>query len=441
MNIEDIKQINYSQFSADSKELEAFSTENFDPEVQSRVLDIIDNVRKNGDTALFDYTKRFDGVDLSGTGMLVSPEEFAKAKAKLTDEQTQVYTQTIENIRDFHQNQLRENWQMYSDRGFTINERFVPIEKVGVYVPGGTAPLVSSVLMTALPAIVAGVKEIVICTPPAKDGTINPYILAAADMIGCTKVIKLGGAQAIAALAWGTKSVPAVDKICGPGNIYVATAKKLVFGKVGIDMVAGPSEVGIIADKTSDPVAVAADLLAQLEHDTLAKAYLVFAGNDEKSDKALQAIKKQVISQGKALSRQQILSVSIPNNLIVIQTQTTDQAVEVTDFIAPEHLEVLCAGYQQICQRIKNCSAIFAGPHTCVSLGDFWAGPSHVLPTGRSARFSSGLSVSDFIKIQNIIEFQPEGLEKSLKAIEFFGATEGLDGHANAVTKRAQRLK
>ncbi len=409
------------------------------PGVEETVRTIVDDVRVQGDRALVHYTRKFDRVRLKASQILVSPAEFEQARRRVPAKTLKTLQRIHDHILSFHRRPGLLARKRHARPGFTIDERLVPMGRVGVYVPGGTAPLVSTVFMTLLPALAAGVEQVYLCTPPGPDGAVNPFILTAALMCGCTSVFKLGGAQAIAALAYGTETVPRVDKICGPGNVFVSAAKKIVYGDVGVDMIAGPSEVVLIADATCNPESAACDLLSQLEHDAHARAVLIFIGPPEpQTIRRIDAVRQALVRRGARLPRRKIVAASMAANLRIVQVADARQAVELADALAPEHLEIITADAEALARSVSNCSAVFVGPWTCVSVGDFWAGPSHVLPTGRNARFSSGLNVYDFLKRQNIIQFTRQGLSRAREAVECLTRIEGLEGHRVSV---ADRLK
>ena len=397
--------------------------------VADAVADIIKEVRANGDNALFEYSKRFDKVELSS--LEVSKEEIDGAFDKVEPEFVEILKEAKENIYAFHSRQVRNSFLINEKDGVVIGQKVIPIEKVGLYVPGGTAAYPSSVLMNAIPAKIAGCSEIVMVTPPAKDGSVNPAILAAAKVAGVDRIFKVGGAQAVAALAYGTQSIPAVDKIVGPGNAYVAEAKKQVFGKVSIDMIAGPSEILVIADKNNNPAYVAADLLSQAEHDKNATAVLV---TDDAEFASLVSAELEV--QIPQLLRSEIARVSIDNNGKIIITESIDEAIFVANGLAPEHLEICLDDPFKYLDKIKNAGSIFMGKYCPEALGDYFAGPNHTLPTSGTARFSSPLSVDDFVKKTQFSYYTKEALEKVAKKVEFFANKEGLGAHAKSAVIR-----
>jgi histidinol dehydrogenase len=372
--------------------------EALDPKTAKTVQRIIDSVRKDGDKALVRFTKRFDGAELTPRGFKITQKELNFCYEHVTGGFIRAAEFAIKNITVFHKKQLRKSWSYAPQPGIELGQIFRPIEKIGVYVPGGTAPLVSSLLMSVIPAQVAGCSRIIVTTPPDKKGNINPYILVAADLLGITDLYKLGGAQAIAALAYGTKTIPAVDKIVGPGNKYVMMAKKLVYGKVDIDSLAGPSEIMIIADDTGVSEYIAADLLSQAEHQYDSRSFLV-------TDCAElgQAVKFQVCKQILKLKRRKYAEYSLQYHGCIIIVLNLEQAVELANIMAPEHLEIMTANPDKLIPKLKHAGAIFIGRYTPEPIGDYIAGPNHVLPTGGTARFSSGLNVDEFLKRSNLI--------------------------------------
>ena len=397
--------------------------------VADTVSEIIKTVRSEGDAALFEYSKKFDKVELSS--LEVTQEEIDKAFSIVEPEFVEILKEAKENIYAFHSRQVRNSFLINEKDGVVIGQKVIPIEKVGLYVPGGTAAYPSSVLMNAIPAKIAGCEQIVMVTPPAKDGSVNPAILAAAKVAGVDRIFKVGGAQAVAALAYGTESIPAVDKIVGPGNAFVAEAKKQVFGKVAIDMIAGPSEILVIADEKSDPVCVAADLLSQAEHDKNATAVLV-------TDSAVLAdvVAAELEVQIPMLSRAEIARVSIDNNGKIIITESIDEAIFVANGLAPEHLELCLDEPFNYLDKIKNAGSIFMGRYCPEALGDYFAGPNHTLPTSGTARFSSPLSVDDFVKKTQFSYYTKDALERVAKKVEFFANKEGLGAHAKSAVIR-----
>lgn len=393
------------------------------------VSEIIENVRNSGDKALIEYSKKFDNAEL--TNIQVVQSEIDAAYQAVDKDLLQTIRKSKQNIWAFHEKQLQNSWINPEENGTMLGQLVRPIEKVGIYVPGGTAPLISSVLMTAIPAKVAGVSKIVMCTPPGKDGSVNPAILVAAREAGIQNVYRVGGAQAIAAMAYGTKSIPGVDKICGPGNVFVATAKRLIYGDCDIDMFAGPSEILVIADSSANPKYVAADLLSQAEHDRLASSVLITTDESLVSNVA-EEIEKQLAS----LPRKDIIEKSLQNYGFAVITDTVEHAIEVSNNIAPEHLELCLEEPMSRLGLIKNAGAVFVGNYSPEPLGDYMAGPSHVLPTSGTARFSSPVNVDQFIKKTSLIYYNREALEKMSDDIIRFAEAELLDAHANTVKVR-----
>lgn len=400
-------------------------------EYEATVKEIVENVRHNGDEALKEYTLQFDHTELDTRKMLVSDDEIAEAESLVDPELKQVMQKSLENIRNYHKKQLRTSWFDAQPNGTILGQKVTPLTRVGVYVPGGKAAYPSTVLMNIVPASVAGVPEIVMVTPPGKDGKVNPVTLTAAKMAGATKIYKVGGAQAIAALAFGTATVPKVDKIVGPGNIFVALAKKCVYGYVSIDSIAGPSEILVIADETANPRHIAADLLSQAEHDELASAILITTSK-KLADEVNQYIEKMVPN----LSRRAILEKSLENYGYILLAESLDEAIDVANEIASEHLEIVTANPFEVMTKIKNAGAIFLGSYSSEPLGDYFAGPNHVLPTNGTAKFFSPLSVDDYVKKSSIIYYSKEALEVVHEDIEKFAKAEGLTAHANSIHVR-----
>ena len=425
-----IKTIKYSENLNLEKEL-ARSQFSYD-DVNETVENILKDVKKRGDKALFEYTKKFDKVDLKT--LEVSEEEIQKAFDTIDKELLEVIKYSHDNIKLFHERQVRNNFIVKKENGVSLGQIINPIEKVGLYVPGGTAAYPSTVLMNAVPAKIAGCKEIIMVTPPTSDGTILPSLLVAAKIAGVDRIFKVGGAQSIAALSYGTESIPKVYKIVGPGNIYVAMAKKMVYGEVSIDMIAGPSEVLIIADDSANPVHVAADLLSQAEHDKLAASILV-----TNSKELAKNVAEQLEIQLKELEREEIARVSIETQGRIIVTKTIDEAIKISNEIAPEHLELAVSNPFELLTRIKNAGSIFMGHNTPEPLGDYLAGPNHTLPTSGTAKFSSPLSVDDFIKKSSFIYYSKEGLEEVKDKVIKFAESEGLTAHARSVAKRFEK--
>jgi len=399
---------------------------------QETVNAVLNNVKENGDKALFEYTKKFDGFDLNADNIVVTDEEIEEAYKEV--EKTgliEIIRKSIKNIRDFHEKQRQYSWFDSKPDGTILGQKITAIEKAGVYVPGGKAAYPSSVLMNIIPAKVAGVDKIIMCTPPNKEGKVNPNTLVAAKEAGADVVYKVGGAQAIAAMAFGTESVPKVDKIVGPGNIYVALAKKSVFGFVSIDSVAGPSEILVLADETANPRYVAADLLSQAEHDELACALLV-----TDSEELAKKVSEEIDGFVKELSRKDIITKSLDNYGCILVAENMEDAISVTNDIASEHLEIITKNPFDTMTRVKNAGAIFLGEYSSEPLGDYFAGPNHVLPTNGTAKFFSALSVDDFIKKSSIISYSKEALKDIHEDIEAFAKAEQLTAHANSIHVR-----
>ena len=398
-------------------------------DIRKAVEAILADIEQRGDAAVREYTKRFDGVDLDS--FLVSPEEIDDAVDIVGPDFMAILEEAAANIRAYHERQVEQTWIDTFRPGVRLGAKFTPIQRVGVYVPGGTAAYPSTVLMDTIPAHVAGVPSIAVFTPPAKDGSVNPYILAAAYVAGATEIYKVGGAQGIAAAAYGTESIPPVFKIVGPGNAYVAMAKRLVFGTVGIDMIAGPSEVGVLADHDANPVWVAADLLAQAEHDRRAAVFLVtpsaaFAGE----------VEAEVRRQLEELPRKDIAAESIEKHAKFFIVKDKDQAVDIMNLIAPEHLEIAFSDAETWAKKIVNAGAIFMGPYTTEPLGDYFAGPNHTLPTMGTAAFSSPLGVYDFVKRSSLLEYDKDAFTAVADKVMRFANVEGLQAHGMAVRRR-----
>ena len=398
---------------------------------EATVNDIIKNVRENGDKALFEYTLAFDKFPLSGENIKVTKEEIKEAYARMDPALVEVIRKSAENIRSFHTKQLRNSWFDSREDGTILGMKITPIQRAGVYVPGGKAAYPSSVLMNVVPAKVAGVSEIIMTTPPSAEGKVNPGTLVAADIAGVDTIYKLGGAQAIAAMAFGTQSIPKVDKITGPGNIFVALAKKAVYGYVSIDSIAGPSEILVLADETANPRYVAADLLSQAEHDELASAILITT-----SRTLAEEVSRQADLFTAQLERKEIIQKSLDNYGYILLAENMVEAVEAANEIASEHLEILTANPFDIMTRIRNAGAIFLGEYASEPLGDYFAGPNHILPTNGTAKFFSPVNVDDFIKKTSIISYSREALFKVHKDIETFAKSEGLTAHANSIKVR-----
>ena len=402
--------------------------------VADTVSEIIENVKQNGDKALFEYCEKFDKAKLSS--LEVTAEEIEEAFKSVEPRFIEIIEKAAENIRAFHKKQLRNSFIINEQDGIVIGQKVTPIEKVGLYVPGGTAAYPSTVLMDSIPAKIAGCNEICITTPPTADGKVNPVILAAAKIAGVDRIFKVGGAQAIAALSYGTETVPKVDKIVGPGNAFVAEAKRQVFGRVSIDMIAGPSEILVIADKKSNPKFVAADLLSQAEHDKMACAVLVTDGID-----FARAVSDEIERQLEQLSRKEIARASIDNNGKIIVADNISDIIEVSNEIAPEHLELCVDNPFDYLDKIKNAGSIFMGRYTPEALGDYFAGPNHTLPTSGTARFSSPLSVDDFVKKSQYTYYTEAALKKVADDVAFFAEKEGLSAHAKSATVRFESEK
>lgn len=403
--------------------------QNSDKNVIPTVSEIIDNVRENGDKAVKEYTVKFDGKAPEKSE--IASDEIDSLIAKCDKDYLETVKKAADNIADFHRRQLQQSWLTTKDNGVIMGQRVRGLKRVGIYVPGGTAAYPSSVLMNAIPAKIAGVEEIIMCTPPQKDGTPNPNIIAAAKTAGVDRIFLMGGAQAVAALAYGTETVPKVDKIVGPGNIFVATAKKLLYGTVDIDMIAGPSEILIVADSTANPKFLAADLMSQAEHDRLASAILL-TDSQELADKTKQQLEIQI----KNLSRNDIIKDSLQSFGSIIVCSDMNQAVEFANELAPEHLEVCCANPMEYIGRLDNAGSVFLGNYSPEPLGDYFAGPNHVLPTSGTARFFSPLSVDSFIKKSSFIYYTEQALKADAQDVIRFADTEGLTAHANSIKVR-----
>ncbi len=407
------------------------SPNNYD-EFAGSVNEILNNVRNNGDKALFEYTKKFDGADINPSNIMVTKEEIQEAYDSLENpELVEVIRRSLKNIKEYHEKQKQYSWFDSKTDGSILGQKVTPLSRVGVYVPGGKAAYPSSVLMNVIPAKVAGVEQIVMVTPPGKDGKVNPNTLVAANEAGVDVIYKVGGAQAIAALAYGTDTIKKVDKIVGPGNIYVALAKKAVFGFVSIDSVAGPSEIMVIADESANPRYIAADLLSQAEHDELASAILVTTSK-ELADK----VSEWVDIFANKLNRKDIIKKSLENYGYILVADTMEDVIDVANEIASEHLEILTSNPFDTMTRIKNAGAIFLGEYSSEPLGDYFAGPNHVLPTNGTAKFFSPLSVDDFIKKSSIISYSREALAPLSDDIRKFAKAEGLTAHANSIRVR-----
>lgn len=408
---------------------ELFSRENLSANVEKTVAEIIENVKTNGDKALFEYCEKFDGVALSS--LVVTEEEIDKAFETVEPEFIAVLEEAAENIRKFHSAQVRNSFIINDKNGVVMGQKIIPLDRVGLYVPGGTAAYPSTVLMDSIPAKIAGCPELFMVTPPSKDGSVRPEILAAAKIAGVDKIYKIGGAQAVAALAYGTETVKKVDKIVGPGNAFVAEAKKQVFGRVAIDMIAGPSEILIVADGSCNPEFVAADMLSQAEHDKNATAVLVTDDGD-----FAKKVSEQLELQIPALPRAEIARASIDNNGKIIVAENLLSAIDIANEIAPEHLELCVDNPFDYLDRIRHAGSIFMGKNCPEALGDYFAGPNHTLPTSGTAKFSSPLSVDDFVKKSQYTYFTADALEKVAGKVALFAEKEGLSAHARSATVR-----
>ncbi|MBQ3934688.1 MAG: histidinol dehydrogenase [Clostridia bacterium] len=413
---------------------EIFSRMKPETDVTSVVSEIIASVAANGDRALYEYTERFDRAVLKS--LTVSREEIAEAAASADPEFLRILEKAAANIRKFHEKQKRNSFIISEERGIVTGQKVIPLDRVGLYVPGGTAAYPSTVLMDAIPAKIAGCGEIVMTTPPRADGTVDPAILAAASVAGVDRIFKIGGAQAIAALAYGTETVPRVDKIVGPGNAFVAEAKKQVFGRVSIDMIAGPSEILIVADGKTDPAVAAADLLSQAEHDRMASAVLV-------TDSAgfASSVSAEIERQIPLLERAEIARASIDANGKIIVADSIERAISIANEIAPEHLELCLDNPFDYLDEVRNAGSVFMGRHCPEALGDYYAGPNHTLPTGGTARFSSPLSVDDFVKKMQYTYYTADALNAAAEDVAFFARKEGLTAHARSALIRTERRK
>lgn len=420
-----IKILKYGEVTND----EIFARAETSMNVEAIVTEIIENVKQNGDKALFEYCEKFDKAKLDT--LLVTAEEIEEAVNTVEPKFLQILKTAAENIRNFHQNQKRDGFEIKGEDGIVIGQKVTPIDRAGVYVPGGTAAYPSTVLMDTIPAKIAGCREVVMVTPPSANGKVNPVILAAAKIAGINKIFKVGGAQAVAALAYGTESIPKVDKIVGPGNAFVAEAKKQVFGQVSIDMIAGPSEILVVADGKSEPSHVAADLLSQAEHDRLASAVLVTDSLD-----LANAVSDELEKQIPLLSRSEIARTSIDNNGKIIVADDIEKVIDISNEIAPEHLELLVDDPFDYLQKIRHAGSIFMGRNCPEALGDYYAGPNHTLPTSGTAKFSSPLSVDDFVKKTQYTYYTREALSKAAEDVAFFAEKEGLTAHAKSAVIR-----
>jgi len=400
-------------------------------DVVSVVEDVLNDIKANGDEAVLKYTEKFDGVTLTSQSMKITKEEIDEAMKEIDPELMSIIQMAAKNIRTFHEKQKEEGFMMETGKGAQIGVKVRPLTTVGVYVPGGTAPLPSTVLMDCIPASVAGVKNLIFCTPPQKDGKIASVILVAATIAGATEIYKVGGAQAIGAMAYGTQTIPQVDKICGPGNIYVNTAKRLVFGQVDIDMFAGPSEILIIADDSAEPEFVAADMLSQAEHDVMASA-IVLTTSQELANEVLKAVDRR----SDEASRTVQLEKSLKDYCAIIVVDDIKTAIEFSEKISPEHLELCVENSDEVLEQINNAGAVFIGNYTPEPLGDYFAGPNHTLPTSGTARFFSPLNTGDFYKKMSILNYNKESLEQVASYVEKFAYSEGLECHAKAIEAR-----
>lgn len=398
---------------------------------EAAVKEILEKVREEGDRALFAYTKKFDRAEITEQNVQVTEEEIREAYEAVNPDLVDVIRKSLVNIRSYHEKQKQNSWFTSSEDGTMLGQKVTPLEKVGVYVPGGKAVYPSSVLMNIVPAKVAGVDRIIMTTPPGPDGKVNPSTLVAAKEAGADEIYKAGGAQAVAALAYGTESIPKVDKIVGPGNIFVALAKKAVYGHVSIDSIAGPSEILVLADDSANPRFVAADLLSQAEHDELASAILITTSRE-----LAEKVSSEVDEFVKKLSRKDIIQKSLDQFGYILLAETMDQAVEAANAIASEHMEIVTRNPFEVMMKVRNAGAIFIGEYSSEPLGDYFAGPNHVLPTNGTAKFFSPLSVDDFIKKSSIVYYSRKALKKIHKDVEQFAASEQLTAHANSIAVR-----
>lgn len=398
---------------------------------EAAVKEILEKVREEGDRALFAYTKKFDRAEITEQNVQVTEEEIRETYEAVDPDLVDVIRKSLVNIRSYHEKQKQNSWFTSSEDGTMLGQKVTPLEKVGVYVPGGKAVYPSSVLMNIVPAKVAGVDRIIMTTPPGPDGKVNPSTLVAAKEAGADEIYKAGGAQAVAALAYGTESIPKVDKIVGPGNIFVALAKKAVYGHVSIDSIAGPSEILVLADDSANPRFVAADLLSQAEHDELASAILITTSRE-----LAEKVSSEVDEFVKKLSRKDIIQKSLDQFGYILLAETMDQAVEAANAIASEHMEIVTRNPFEVMMKVRNAGAIFIGEYSSEPLGDYFAGPNHVLPTNGTAKFFSPLSVDDFIKKSSIVYYSRKALKKIHKDVEQFAASEQLTAHANSIAVR-----
>ena len=405
-------------------------------EYEQSVKEILENVKARGDEALFEYTEKFDGAHIDEKNIRVTDEEIAEAYRRADPALIEVIRKSLVNIRRFHEKQLQNSWFTSTFDGTMLGQKVTPLERVGVYVPGGKAVYPSSVLMNIVPAVVAGVDTIVMTTPPGKDGKVNPSTLIAAREAGANIIYKVGGAQAIGALAYGTKSIPKVDKIVGPGNIFVALAKKAVYGHVSIDSIAGPSEIMVLADETANPRYVAADLLSQAEHDEMASAILITTSRE-----LAEKVEEEIEGFLKKLSRSEIIRKSLDNFGYILLAENMEDAIDTVNSIASEHLEIVTRNPFEVMMKIRNAGAIFIGEYSSEPLGDYFAGPNHVLPTNGTAKFFSALSVDDFVKKSSIVYYSREALKKEHRDIIKFAESEQLTAHANSIAVRFEKKK
>ena len=406
------------------------SPNNYD-QYNDTVLEIVNRVRTEGDKALFEYTNRFDCEDIHASNILVTEEEIQKAYGQIDERLLETIRKALKNIRNYHEKQRRYSWFDTTPDGTMLGQKVMPLAAAGVYVPGGKAVYPSSVLMNIVPARIAGVDNIIMATPCSRQGAVNPAVLVAAKEAGADEIYKMGGAQAIAAMAFGTESIPKVDKITGPGNIFVALAKKAVSGFVGIDSIAGPSEILVLADETANPRYAAADLLSQAEHDELASAILVTT-----SEELAKRVSDEADGFIRSLSRREIIRKSLDNYGCILLADSMEEAVETVNLIASEHLEIMTKNPFEVMMKVRNAGAIFLGENSSEPLGDYFAGPNHILPTNGTARFFSPVSVDDFVKKSSIIYYSREALEKVRKDIEYFAENEQLTAHANSIRVR-----
>ena len=410
------------------------TAEGADETLVAQVRGIVEDVRLRGDAALSEYTRRFDGVSIPVGAIGVADGEWTEAERAVSPDIIEALRYAARRIEAFHEHQRPSSWFFHDEHGSLLGIQVTPLERVGLYIPGGSAAYPSTVLMNGLPAKVAGVPERILCSPPGSDGRINPVVLAAARLVGVTQCFKVGGAQAIAAMAYGTETVPRVDKIVGPGNRYVALAKRLVFGQVGIDMIAGPSEVVVVADQTGNAAWIAADLLAQAEHDVMARA-ICLTPSAELAERVVEEVGRQL----KALPRQEIAAKALEGHGAVVVTHDLAEAIQIVNGLAPEHLELMVADPFVLLSRVRHAGAIFLGRHTPEVVGDYVAGPNHVLPTGGTARFSSPLGVEEFVKRSSVIHYSRSGLDEAWPRLRLIAEAERLDAHARAAQLRLEQ--